>query len=107
MGCPERDCPRFTALRLSDRLIKRTGRLFYLLIARDRQITSAKRFISKWFALLLAMNVRRHVYRHYNTTAVTKKYLCVVVKSIIEDLFMITAYFTDSIKRGEILWEKK
>jgi len=46
-------------------------------------------------------------YRHYNTTPVTKKYLCVVVKSIIEDLFIITAYFTDSIKRGEILWEKK
>ena len=46
-------------------------------------------------------------YRHYNTTPVTKKYLCVVVKSIIEDLFIITVYFTDSIKRGEILWEKK
>jgi septum formation inhibitor MinC len=46
-------------------------------------------------------------YRHYNTTPVTEKYLCVVVKSIIEDLFMITAYFTDSIKRGETLWEKK
>ena len=46
-------------------------------------------------------------YRHYNTTPVTKKYLCVVVKSIIEDLFIITAYFTDSIKRGETLWEKK
>jgi hypothetical protein len=45
--------------------------------------------------------------RHYNTTPVTKKYLCVVVKSSIEDLFIITAYFTDSIKRGEILWEKK
>jgi hypothetical protein len=46
-------------------------------------------------------------YRHYSTTPVTKKYLCVVVKSSIEDLFIITAYFTDSIKRGEILWEKK
>ena len=46
-------------------------------------------------------------YRDYNITPVTKKYLCVVVKSITEDLFIITAYFTDSIKRGEILWEKK
>ena len=46
-------------------------------------------------------------YRHYSKTPVTKKYLCVVVKSSIEDLFIITAYFTDSIKRGEILWEKK
>jgi hypothetical protein len=47
------------------------------------------------------------LYRHYNTTPVTEKYLCVVVKSIIEDLFIITADFTDSIKRGETLWEKK
>jgi hypothetical protein len=46
-------------------------------------------------------------YRDYNITPVTKKYLCVVVKSILEDLFIITAYFTDSIKRGERLWEKK
>ena len=46
-------------------------------------------------------------YRHYGTTPVTDKHLCVVVKSILEDLFIITAYFTDSVKRGEILWEKK
>ena len=46
-------------------------------------------------------------YRHYNKTPVTKKYLCLVVKSIIKDLFIITGYFTDSIKRGEILWVKK
>ena len=46
-------------------------------------------------------------YRHYSITPVTDKHLCVVVKSILEDLFIITAYFTDSIKRGEILWEKK
>ena len=46
-------------------------------------------------------------YRHYSTTPVTDKHLCVVVKSILEDLFIITAYFTDSVKRGEILWEKK
>ena len=46
-------------------------------------------------------------YRHYNVTPVTDKHLCVVVKSILEDLFIVTAYFTDSIKRGEVLWEKK
>ena len=46
-------------------------------------------------------------YRHYSVTPVTDKHLCVVVKSGIEDLFIVTAYFTDSIKRGEILWEKK
>ena len=46
-------------------------------------------------------------YRHYGTTPVTDKHLCVVVKAIIEDIFIITAYFTDSIKGGEVVWEKK
>ncbi len=46
-------------------------------------------------------------YRHYNTTPVIEKYLCVVVKVLVDDLFIITAYFTDTIKRGLILWEKK
>jgi hypothetical protein len=46
-------------------------------------------------------------FRHYSITPVTDKYLCVVVKSTPEDLFIITAFFTDSIKRGEVLWERK
>ena len=46
-------------------------------------------------------------YRHYDITPVTEKYLCVVVKLLVGNLFIITAYFTDTIKRGETLWEKK
>lgn len=46
-------------------------------------------------------------YRHYDTTPLTEKYLCVVIKILGSDLFVITAYFTDTIKRGIILWEKK
>ncbi|MDY6839752.1 MAG: hypothetical protein SWH78_17480 [Thermodesulfobacteriota bacterium] len=46
-------------------------------------------------------------YRHYENTPVTEKYLCVVVKAGNSDLFVITAYFTDTVKRGEVLWEKK
>ena len=46
-------------------------------------------------------------YRYFDTTPVTNKYLCVVVKVLVDNLFIITAYFTDTIKRGEILWEKK
>ncbi len=46
-------------------------------------------------------------YRHYDITPVTEKYLCVAVKISIDDLFIITAYFTDTIKRGDILWKKK
>jgi len=44
-------------------------------------------------------------YRSYETTPVTKKHLCVVVKVLADDLFIITAYFTNTIKRGEILWK--
>jgi len=46
-------------------------------------------------------------YRHYDITPVTEKYLCVVVKVLVGNLFIITAYFTDTIKRGDALWEKK
>ncbi len=46
-------------------------------------------------------------YRHYDITPVTEKYLCAVVKVLVGDLFIITAYFTDTIKRGKMLWERK
>ncbi|MHC1635339.1 MAG: PBECR2 nuclease fold domain-containing protein [Candidatus Methanospirareceae archaeon] len=46
-------------------------------------------------------------YRYYDNTPVTEKYLCVVVKVLTEDIFIITAYFTDKIKRGEVLWKRK
>jgi hypothetical protein len=46
-------------------------------------------------------------YRHYANTPVGEKHMCVVVKVKSDDAFIITAYFTDTIKKGEILWEKK
>lgn len=46
-------------------------------------------------------------YRHYQSTPVTSKYLCTVVKVLSDDHFIITTYFTDAMKRGEVLWEKK
>jgi hypothetical protein len=64
----------------------------------------------RWFEDVRKRRIRfsdELFYRHYCITPVTDKHLCVVVKSILEDLFIITAYFTDSIKRGEMLWEKK
>jgi len=45
-------------------------------------------------------------YRNYETTPVSHKFLCVVVKVLPDDLFMITAYFTDTVKKGLLLWEK-
>ncbi len=46
-------------------------------------------------------------YRHYQSTPVTSKFLCIVVKALPGDHFIITAYYTDAMKKGEALWEKK
>jgi hypothetical protein len=46
-------------------------------------------------------------YKHYSSTPVTSKFLCTVVKVLPEDSFIITAYYTDTIKRGDVLWAKK
>lgn len=46
-------------------------------------------------------------YKKYSRTPVTEKYLCLVIKSLIDDSFIITAFFTDTIKKGEIIWGKK
>ncbi|ADE14619.1 hypothetical protein Nhal_1470 [Nitrosococcus halophilus Nc 4] len=45
-------------------------------------------------------------YKFYQSTPVTEKYLYIVVKNLESDHFIITAYFTDSLKQGEVLWER-
>ncbi len=42
----------------------------------------------------------------YASTPVTAKFPCVVVKTLPDDPFMITAYHTGAVNRGEVLWEK-
>jgi hypothetical protein len=39
-------------------------------------------------------------YRRYPNTPVGEKHMCVIVKVKGDDTFMITAYFTDTIKKG-------
>lgn len=46
-------------------------------------------------------------YRHYSSTPVTTKFLCVVLKALADGAFIITSYFTDTVKKGEVIWEKK
>jgi hypothetical protein len=46
-------------------------------------------------------------YRHYDTTPVTEKHLCIVLKTSGADAFIITAYFTDTIKKGDVLWRTR
>ncbi len=51
-------------------------------------------------------NTVRLFHRFYRRLAIGDKYLCLVVKYVEGDIFVITAYFTDKVKRGEVLWKK-
>jgi len=46
-------------------------------------------------------------YKHYPTTPVSEKFLCIVVNTFRDENFVVTAYYTDRIKGGDLLWEKK
>lgn len=46
-------------------------------------------------------------YRFYVGTRVGDKYLCVVVKVQETDAFVVTAYLTDTVKKGMQLWPGK
>ena len=43
-------------------------------------------------------------YRFYLGTVVGDKFLCVVVKFDTDDAFVLTAYLTDEIKKGTLIW---
>ena len=49
----------------------------------------------------------RLFYEFYAQTRVGGKWLCVVVKYLPGDAYVITAYLTDTIKAGETIWPKK
>lgn len=49
----------------------------------------------------------RLYYRFYHHTMVGGKHMCVVVKILSGDAFVVTAYLTDRVKKGTLLWPKK
>jgi hypothetical protein len=49
----------------------------------------------------------RLYYRFYFGTCVGDKYLCVIVKVVGDDAFVLTAYLTDKVKRGAQIWPKE
>jgi hypothetical protein len=49
----------------------------------------------------------RLFYEFYARTHMSSKWLCVVVKYVENDAFIVTAYLTDKPKAGEDLWPKK
>lgn len=46
-------------------------------------------------------------YRYYRKTPVTKKYLLAVVRIQNEEGFIVTAFFTDTVKKGDLVWSRK
>jgi hypothetical protein len=46
-------------------------------------------------------------YKLYEKTPVTEKYLIVVIKSLNREGFIVTAFFTDKVKKGGLVWKKK
>ena len=49
----------------------------------------------------------RLYYRFYHRTMVGGKHLCSVVMFQRDDAFIVTAYLTDRVKKGEVLWPPK
>jgi len=49
----------------------------------------------------------RLYYRFYVGTRIGDKYLCVVVKVADLDAFVVTAYLTDTVKKGRQLWPRE
>ena len=45
-------------------------------------------------------------YRLYAQTPVTTKFMCVVVKDSEDNGFVITAYYTNTEKKGTVVWQK-
>ena len=55
----------------------------------------------------LSDSAARLYYRLYARTAVGEKYVCVVVEIALDDAFVVTAYLTDRVKKGKVLWRQE
>ena len=55
----------------------------------------------------LGLAIRLTDDRFYFGTMVGEKYLCVIVKMVDSDAFVLTAYLTDRIKKGVPIWPRE
>ena len=46
-------------------------------------------------------------YKFYRGTKAGDKFLCVVVKYLEDDAYVLTAYPSDEIKKGTVIWERR
>ncbi len=52
-------------------------------------------------------HILEHPYRIYLGTRVGDKYLCVVVKVAADHAFVLTAYLTDRVRKGVLIWPRR
>jgi len=45
-------------------------------------------------------------YKFYKSTPVTQKYLLVAVKILNSEGFIVASFFTNKVKKGELIWQK-
>ncbi len=48
----------------------------------------------------------RVCYRFFTDTPITAKYLALVMKLLDDEGFIVTAYFTEKVKKGKIIWRR-
>ncbi len=48
----------------------------------------------------------RVLYRFHESTPMGAKYLAIILKELNEEGFIVTCYFTDSIRRKKVIWKK-
>ncbi|MBI4257326.1 MAG: hypothetical protein HY619_00065 [Thaumarchaeota archaeon] len=60
----------------------------------------------KTMVLLTFLADTRIYYGFFTETPVTAKYMAVVVKPLDGEGFILTAYLTDRVKRGNIVWRR-
>jgi hypothetical protein len=75
------------------------------MVGQERKLRQTLREPQKVLTSRLDSSVHLY-YRLYERSPVGRKYLTAAVKMLDEDAFVITAFFTDEIKGGSIVWPK-
>ena len=100
----------FTVIDQFRRTIRLTNERHAHIVERPEMV-GAERRVRETVAFPDIVKVSQHdpqvlcYYRWYETTPVTQKYLLCIVKVLDTEGFIITAFYTDKVKGGKLLWE--
>ena len=88
----------------------RTTRSYWKMVATKKHPAVAGMIEDVKLTLIDPDEVRRSRYDtsiHLYYKRLDDRFICVAAKHLNEDGFLVTAYLTDKIKRGEPVWKKK